>query len=134
MWLAVKTHKMQSHSWPLLPSFSHHIPLSVWIIVPSISLSGSQDMRWKINQSELWVHSALSWNTRSDGGLTQSSAATPLSAHLQARRIVEIAPCHSSLSTNPYLPQWSYMLVVRLFKPSGTVGMMIHELGPEKVV
>lgn len=89
MQLVVNTHRMLLYRGPLLPYFRHHMPLSVRIIALSIFLRGSQDMRWKINQSELCVHSALSGETRTGGGLTQSPATMPLSVHLKAMRSVE---------------------------------------------
>lgn len=45
-------------------------------------------MRWKINCRELCVHSALSAETRRDGGWTQSPV-VPVSDHLKTMRSVE---------------------------------------------
>lgn len=44
-------------------------------------------MRWKINQSELCVHSALSGETKGNGGLTRSPATTLISDHLRYSKL-----------------------------------------------
>lgn len=109
MRLVVNTHRMLLYRGPLLPYFSHHMPLSVRIIALSIFLRGSQDMRWKINQSELCVHSALSGETRTGGGLTQSPATMPLSVHLKAMRSVE----NCTRPVFPYLQIHTHLRVLR---------------------
>lgn len=95
---------------PQLVRSGHHMPLSVCIIALSISPRGSQDMEWKINRSEPRVHSALSGETRSDGGWTQSpvAAAGIGPSHEAVRPAGKIASGHFGLISEPTL-QWTMM-------------------------
>lgn len=89
---------------PQLVRSGHHMPLSVCIIALSISRRSSQDMEWKINRTELRVHSALSGETRSDGGWTQSpvAAAGIGPSHEAVRPAGKLHRATLALSPNPH--------------------------------
>lgn len=89
---------------PRLVRSDHHMPLSVWIIALSIAPRGSQDIEWKINRSELRVHSALSGETRSSGGWTQSpvAAAGIGPSHEALRPAGKLCRATLALSLNPH--------------------------------
>lgn len=90
-----------------------------------ISLRGSRGMRWKINQSELCVHSALSGEKGSNSGLTQSEAANACiwrsQGHKLGRKLQEdflliyksIPFIHASVATQGYFRICKYIYVFK---------------------
>lgn len=82
------------------------------------SQAGRQDVSWKINPNELCGRSALSGETRSDGGSTLSINPCLGSAHLENIRLLENCVCaffpifKPASLLNPQYSMYKYIFIV----------------------